>query len=200
MKNILFLANFPPTPSSGRVKGGVVRDVVTFETKQAVVHKHAVKRLGLHTDKANGHEVVVGAAMTLAAIKEQMAMSKPEIMTALERGLLRATQAPMIVFCRQIYGCAYLMSMFRKNSTVLRPMSIVYPTSCLDRAFERDGEDGATAPSSLYAVDRDAPGGYVDLLSYMEPSIFSHVNAAGAAQEHSTGNITGNMDTTADSV
>ena len=57
--------------------------------------------------------------------------------------------------------------------------SMLVPTSCLNLPVSRGGRPAAPA-SSLYAVDRDAPTGYVDLLSYMEPSIFSHVNTVAA--------------------
>jgi hypothetical protein len=149
-----------------------VTDIERFQTQQALVDKYAIKRMNRHTFNLREHEFVVATTLTKENLREVINKSTPAMQTALNLGLLRAKQAPKVVFCRQIYGLAYMEPVFEDNSSVRKLYSMLVPTSCVDISFSR----GVGAPEeparSLYAVDRDAPGGYVDLLSFMQPSIF----------------------------
>ena len=93
-------------------------DIERFQTQQALVDKYAIKRMNRHTFNLREHEFVVATSLTKENLREVINKSTPAMQTSLNLGLLRAKQAPKVVFCRQIYGLAYMEPVFEDNSSV----------------------------------------------------------------------------------
>jgi hypothetical protein len=147
------------------------RDRLSLQTTQIVVDLFAIKRFGYHATKVHRSELVIGSALTRANLLDLMTNSAtPQLRESLTHGLERVSQLPKVVFCRQVYGSAYVVPLFELRSTTKKYYSMLLPTSCLDLPY------GAAAQpaSSLYAVDSEAPDGYIDLSTLSQPSIFGY--------------------------